>query len=67
MGHHTHRLFLNRASSGHMNEIMAMNMERKSKNPELKKYTALFSNILDLSFNFISNYILKKKKKTFLQ
>lgn len=59
MGHHAHRLFLNRASSGHM--------ERKSKNPELKKYTALFSNILDLSFNFISNYILKKKKKTFLQ
>lgn len=32
----------------------------ESKNPELKKY--IFSLIsFDLSFNFISNYILKKK------
>lgn len=43
MGYHAHRLFLNRASSGHMNVIMAMDMERKSKNPELKKYIAFIS------------------------
>ena len=37
--YHTHRLSLTQVAPGHVNEILAMDMERvKPENPELKKY-----------------------------
>ena len=52
--HHTHRLSLTQVAPGHVNEILAMDMERvKPENPELKKILMyLFSNgLMFFQFN----------------